>query len=256
MWMVVASGRTCLTDHARPTVDATYAMLRRRGALMVHFSGTPKGAGSTYTHLYPLDLQEVIRDGCHGGLSCSTVMPGDEFTDLKNANATGCVGVILGLKSGGSIKDVHRRDCGTRVENGVRVYPNARDLAIGDLEQTITGRSPCSYNEWVIGDYVVLGIFAAEPFYIWEEHMPEEPSDLPDYLRATSPVGQICKTDITSIEASFPALPIFSFVERQLVVRNAGRWKVVEVGGEDSAPHPYARRPSDNEAARPAIGPT
>ena len=241
MSMVVALRKRCLTDYVRPTVNAIYAMLRRRGALMVHFSGTPKGAGSTYTHLYPLDLQEVIQDRCHGGLSCSTVLPGDEFTDLANANATGCVGVILGLKAGNSIKDVHQQDCGTRVENGVRIYPNARDLTVGDLEQTIIARSPCSYNEWVIGDYAVLGIFAAAPFNIWEERMPDEPPDLPDYLRATSLVGQICQTDIASIEAAFPALPIFSFVERQLVVWYEGQWKAVEVSDEYSTRHPYAR---------------
>lgn len=218
-----------MTAYVRPTVEEIYALLCRHSALIVHFSGTPKGAGSTYEHLYPADLQEVIRGACQGGLSCSTVMPGDEFADLANANATGCVGVILGLNSGQSIIDAHSRDCGTMVEAGARVVPTTRDLSVNDLERTILERASGTYNEWVIGDYVALGIFAASPFYVWKETMPDEPPDLPDYLRAMSPVGDIGKTDVASIEAAFPGQPIFSFVERQLVLLGTCGCQSVEI---------------------------
>lgn len=211
--------------HSRPSVEEIYDLLSKRSALIVHFSGTPPGAGSSYDRLFPDDLNEVIRGACHGGLSCSTVMPSDQFSTLEKANSTGCIGVVLGLKTGQSIMDAHRRDCGSYVENHVRQVPNARDLSLSDLEATINDRASDSYNEWVVGDYCVLGIFAIEPFYIWAEVAVEYPPEMPDYLRSSEPSLGIATTNLQKLRDDFPGQEIFSFKNGGIVKLVDGVWK-------------------------------
>ena len=217
-----------MQNYNRPTEQEINCLLRQKSALIVHFSGAPPGSGSPYDDVYPVDLKKVITGRCQGGLSCSTVMPNDNFSDLKTANATGCVGVILGLKSKNSVKDVHAADCGTYVVNDVRIVPNHRDLSIADLEQTIDARPFGNYNEWVINDYQVLGVFAAAPFFIWALGKPIYPPEMPDYLCASEPQLGITKTCPNAISAEFPELKIFSFVGGQLVNFENGRWEPSE----------------------------
>jgi hypothetical protein len=114
------------------------------------------------------------------------------------------------------------------VEDGVRIVPNARNLDIADLEATICKRSPTSYNEWVIRDYVVLGIFAASPFKVWGEQMLPEPPDMPDYLRASEPVGDFIEISIRKIASDFPDRQIYSFVDNHLVMLCNDRWAPTE----------------------------
>ena len=51
------------------------------------------------------------------------------------------------------------------MENGVRKAPE-RNLTADDLEVSLTKRPSGGYNEWVIRDYIILGIFAAPPFRV------------------------------------------------------------------------------------------
>lgn len=214
--------------HARPGLDEIHAVLATHRALIVHFSGTPKGGGSDYEHLYPADLEEVIAGRCNGGLSCSTVMPGDEFADLNRANATGCVGVILGLKAPQSILDAHRRDCGTFVQDGVRQVPHARDMNAADLNETIAARPADTYNEWVIGRYDVLGILAVPPYNVWTEQLAERPHDLPDYLEWEEEIADISTTTPAEIALLFPNLRVFSFRQNALVELVDEAWRVAD----------------------------
>jgi hypothetical protein len=43
-------------------------------------------------------------------------MPGDEFADLAKANATGCVGIIVGFQNKDSLVAVDPHDCGSYVQ--------------------------------------------------------------------------------------------------------------------------------------------
>ena len=217
-----------MQNYDRPTLQEINDLLRQHTALIVHFSGTPKGSGSEYDYHYPEDLKKVTAGHCQGGLSCSTVMPNDNFSDLKIANATGCVGVILGLNSKNSVIDVNAADCGTYVVNDVRIVPNYRDLSIVDLEQTIDDRPSGNYNEWVINDYQVLGIFAAAPFFISVLRKPIYLPEMPDYLRASEPQLGIVQTCPIAISAEFAELRIFSFVGGQLVNFENGKWEPFE----------------------------
>jgi hypothetical protein len=87
---------------AKFSLNDVNQLLRDHHALIVHFSGTPKGSGSNFEHFFPDDLKSVIRGEAQSGVCCSTVTPFDNF-DLENANATGCVGVVLAPLSAASI---------------------------------------------------------------------------------------------------------------------------------------------------------
>jgi len=212
----------------RPHLAEIHNVLAKYNALIVHFSGTPKGAGSNFEHLFPLDLIEVIKGNAHTGLSCSTVLPGDNFANLDSANATGCIGVILGMKTNQSIRDAHYTDSGSGMENGIRIVPNARDMTVSEIENTISNRAPDEYNEWVIADYKVIGVFAAQPYYVWSILPITYPDDMPDYLRSPDPVSGIARISLEEIEAAFSELPIFTFSNGKLVVRKDLVWEPVE----------------------------
>lgn len=202
-------------------------MLAGYQALIVHFSGTPKGAGADFGDLYPDDLKKVVAGKCLGGLSCSTVMPGDEFADLHRANATGCVGVILGLKSPRSLLDAHPSDCGSRVVERRREFQRARDMTIGDIEETISGRRPESYNEWGVADYVVLGMFAAEPYEIWKRYPAAELGLSDEFEEEVDAQGA---TNPHEVAVTFAGLPVYSFRCGQLVRYDGGNWTTVAHG--------------------------
>ena len=215
-----------MQNYDRPTLQEINDLLRQHTALIVHFSGTPKGSGSEYDYHYPEDLKRVIAGFGQGGLSCSTVMPNDKFVDLnsKIANSTGCIGVILDLKSRQSLRAVHARDCGSYLQNDVRIVPNLCDLSITDVAKTIEERENDNYNEWVICDYAVIGIFAAYPFYISALEVPSFPSDMPEYLRPSAPQIGIAKTSPNAIAEEFSDLRVFSFIDGQLVCFEKGNW--------------------------------
>ncbi len=198
-------------------IAQVYEFLGRHRALLVHFSGTPKGAGSNFEHLYPADLQSVIKHDAASGVSCSAVRPGDEFDDFETANATGCIGVVLGLQNKHSLVGADPHDCGSRMEGGVRKVFKERDITIDDLEETFTKRPSGSYNEWVIKDYVVLGIFAAPPFRVSVLKVPDYPDDVPPWLRDSTPIPGFEQASVAQLIRTFPGLPIFSFRDGKIV---------------------------------------
>ena len=133
---------------SKPTVAEVYQFLRCRDALIVHFSGVPKGAGrNRRDHLFPNDLAHVIAEKAMGGVSCSLVKPGDIFYDeTDQANATGCIGVVLGLKSGASLVAADPHDCGSfENSNGCRVVSNETDITCADLERSLDDRTNLAY---------------------------------------------------------------------------------------------------------------
>lgn len=217
-----------MTRLVRPNLTEITTILRKHVGLIVHFSGTPKGAGSDFQHRYPDDLHAVISGYGQSGLSCSVVMPTDEFEDLNSANATGCIGVILGLKSEQSIVDAHPNDCGSSMVNVVRETPHARDMSAADIDATVTGRSDSEYNEWVIAGYDVLGVLAVAPYRISADQPISFPADMPDYLRSNAMSPGFRYLSIDEIVQAFPDQPIFSFVAGGTVRLDSGNWTPVE----------------------------
>lgn len=212
----------------RPSISEIYALLQRHNMLIVHFSGAPKGSGTTRpNHLYPNDLNYVLNGHANSGLSCSTVSPGDTFSGFER-NATGCIGTILGLKSPQSLIDAIKFDCGSMQDsNGFRVTQNPKDLSIIDLEETITGRGQGSYNEWVISNFEVLGIFAAMPLEV--SYMADETTrpELSEFFKISGPVADIKNISFQQVLDDFPSYPIFTFNGSKIYrVTNEGRINV------------------------------
>lgn len=173
----------------KPTITEIHQVLRDRSALIVHFSGAPRGAGTPQTICkgetpFPDDLLNVLRSGATTGVSTSTVTPQDRFA-LQESRATGFVGVVLGLTSTDSLAYADVRDCGSGISEGKRYFPPEKDIAVADLRFTIDGRQ--YYNEWVLRDYGVLGLFAAAPYTIWALIEPNASPDLPPECRVKVP---------------------------------------------------------------------
>jgi hypothetical protein len=206
---------------AKPDLSEIHDLLRRRNALIVHFSGAPKGAGVDRGagHLFPVDLQHVIAGHAMGGVSCSVIRPGDVFHGFERS-ATGCIGVLLGLKSKDSLVAVDRHDCGF-IENasGIRIVQAERDITPADLASTLNDRD--DYNEWIVRDSVVLCIFAAAPYEVSILKVPDYPPDIPDYMRDNELVPAFRAVSWNELMSTFPNQPIYSFDDGR-IIRRAG----------------------------------
>ena len=175
------------SELARPSVSDVHGVLSSRNALIVHFSGAPKGTGRERGFLYPDDLQHVLQGLANGGISCSTVMPGDVFDGIGR-NATGCIGVIIDLITPESLTSVFHEDCGSiEIVDGIRTVARPFDIHIKDVEDSIALRRPGCYNEWVIRDFRCIGIFAVHPYEISVRKHLEYPDDMPEYLKPSEP---------------------------------------------------------------------
>lgn len=180
-------------SYQKPEVAEVYDFLRCYNALIVHFSGDPKGAGwNRPNHMFPVDLQHVITGNAMGGVSCSVVKPGDNFHTFGKRNALGTVGVILGFQSKQSLVAASHEDCGSYLDEIGRRQVIEKDIAINDLELTLSQR--VHYNEWVVRDYKVLGIFVALPITVSEMGMPEGAEDVPEAVMGGEQVISVPKT--------------------------------------------------------------
>ena len=138
----------------RPSLEEVYGLLREKNALIVHFSGAPKGFGKYRPdNLFPKDLLHAIAVHDIGGQSCSVVMPGDNFSG-EGRNAVGCIGLVLALKSPNSLEDASFEDLGSvEDQNGLRRTSFKEYISFQDLRNSIEYRPSNSYNEWVINYY-------------------------------------------------------------------------------------------------------
>lgn len=130
----------------------------------------------------------------------------------QTANATGSVGLIIGLRGVGSLRAVSWNDCGSRIENGRRITDQRPPLSMCEVEASLDDR--ISYNEWVVRDFEVLGIFAMPPFLVWREQGVAVPEDYPDYA-ATTALGP-AHVDPNELREIFPDAQIYTFVGQAL----------------------------------------
>lgn len=141
---------------SKPTNKEIYDFLNGESGLVVHFSGCPKGIGRE-NNLYPDDLNKIINDHVHGGLSCSLIKPGDNFSADRDTNeAIGAIGVIVGFDEDGLVA-VSPSDCGSYEGDDCVRHTDEKDITIADLKNSLTKRQ--NYNEWVIKQNKILGIF-------------------------------------------------------------------------------------------------
>ncbi|GAA0759949.1 hypothetical protein GCM10009076_11140 [Erythrobacter ramosus] len=110
------------------------------------------------------------------------------------------------------------------MENGVRQTPKARDMSAADVELTITDRANCTYNEWVVADYSVIGLFAAAPFRISAKEPIQYPEDMSSWLRSDTDALGFKHLAIQDLLTEFHPLPIYSFRGGKLVGWVSGNW--------------------------------
>ena len=213
----------------RPPIVDIYSLLRANNAFIVHFSGFGKGAGNPFPRVYyPADLQNVITGGALGGVSCSVIGSADKIGFQPDANATGCIGVVLGLRTPLSLMNASAGDCGSHVNaNGTRAA-NPSPLSIQDLQATLDNRDPDSYNEWVIGDYEVLGIFFADPAYVAEPQSVPQIAGVSSHILGTTANGYRLES-LADVIANHPNQRIFRF--------NAGALEEFVAAGWTPAAH-------------------
>jgi hypothetical protein len=213
-----------MPDKMRPRIAEVHALLQKYNALVVHFSGSPRGLGKQRgtTNLYPNDLLHVIAGRAQGGISCSVVWPGDNFHGMDR-NATGCVGVIVRFRSPDSLIAAGASDVGSfEDEFGVRHACSPAEISADDLYKTLTERT--TYNEWVVKDYDIVGVIAVAPFEIW--HLAEDvisPADMPAYLKVEA-IESITTTDIDCVKAQFPDLPLYTLSSSAVLLHTANAW--------------------------------
>jgi hypothetical protein len=210
----------------KPEIADVHAFLRKYKALVVHFSGAPKGSGKGRGYFFPSDLRHVIEGNAMGGISCSVVIPGDVFSG-PDANATGSIGVVVDLRTPASLVGADASDLGSfEDENGNRTILHEAELTVADLEDTLTGRGKGEYNEWVVRDFTVLGIFAASPFEVSKQQRITYHDETPDYLNRDDLHIISAPIDPHSLETTFPGQPIFAFHEGDIVRIDGHRRKV------------------------------
>lgn len=199
----------------KPEIDEVHGFLCRRNALIVHFSGAPKGAGFD-DHLFPDDLRHAMteRSAALGGLACSVVQPGDIFSGTQERNALGSIGIVIDLTSKCSLVAVSPHDCGPIVEDGKRRVPDEKAITVEDLEWSLSAR--IGHNEWVIRDCLILGVFAIWPWEVWtSQQLPHLP-DMPDYFQEGSLVEGIRQVTLHELKKAFSRKTIFTFQNQEV----------------------------------------
>ncbi len=113
--------------------------------------------------MFPNDLKNAIAS-TDMELSCCIIGPRDDY----EKHSYGDIGIVLGLKNKHSLVAADVNDCGSSEETDGEGHirrtvrkDKLEDLSLEDLEATLTERT--SYNEWIVKDYEVLGLFAHPP---------------------------------------------------------------------------------------------
>ncbi|CAN7597509.1 hypothetical protein LJR069_004421 [Variovorax paradoxus] len=216
-------------------MDEISDFLRRHEALIVHCSGTPKGVGPGQSY-YPEDLQSVLRGDAQGGISCSVVKPGDLFHG-PTRHATGSVGLVIAPTTPSSLVAVDPRDAGSQVKDGIRSVAHERDIGVPDLDRCFAARGD-HYNEWVVRDFNVIGVFIGEPASTTQPTMIDMPpeSGLPPHATTGEvPLGTL------DVSAEFSGLPIYTLAGGQIRQWKKNRWFSVS-HADVYSPLTYAQR--------------
>jgi len=116
---------------------------------------------------------------------------------------------------------VSPHDAGSQVENGVRTVKNEDTIQVPDLERSLLERGD-RYNEWVLRNFVVVGLFIAVPATTWQSI----PMPMPDGMQAVNIDQEVC-VSVSEIAAKFDLLPIFTFSEHEVLRLIADEWHSV-----------------------------
>lgn len=206
---------------SRPSLVEIEEFLIQNQALIVHFSGTPKGVGPG-EHLFPDDLLHVLAGNAGGGLSCSVVTPRDSFHG-GTRHATGTVGLIICPRLPASLIGVSPGDAGSCVcADGSRWVPDA-DIDVAALMRSLTDRV-ASYNEWVVRDFEVRGVFVAKNPMVTKLVRPHVQPEAASLINVVAGIPCIESVSVEEIAQALPGQHVYSFEQGQLVEWGAGSW--------------------------------
>ena len=145
---------------SRPSIQEYRDFLRRHQALIVHFSGCPKGVGLEI--YYPDDLSGVIADSSMG-VSASVLKLGD-----TRRNAFGVVGVILDISRPESIISVKGDDGGSSIDKGTgKRGPRQAVITLDMFEESLVRDL---HNEWAVEDFTVKGVLILPDRVVWDRN--------------------------------------------------------------------------------------
>lgn len=173
-------------------------VLRTHGALVVHFSGTPRGVGGGQVRPdFPADLQQVALNARTWQVPCSTVSSGHA---RGKGDLMGSVGLVLRCRRGASLLGVHHEDAGSWYDpvSGVRNLGACVAPTLVSCDYSITARS--GHNEWVLTGYEPVALLTDGEMEVWDT-----PTNFQRQVRPAE------------LDAAFPGLPLLFFYGRQLM---------------------------------------
>ncbi|MCW5236163.1 hypothetical protein [Verminephrobacter eiseniae] len=130
-------------------------------------------------------------------------------------HSTGTVGVIIDLQCPASLHAVSPEDAGSyEDEYGVRRVTD-QEISQADLVRSLTERGS-RYNEWVVRNYVVRGIFVAEPLEVWRSAQLAIPLDA-SHLFASNSTDMPQSIDVAEVLDAFPNVRVLTFDGKTLV---------------------------------------
>lgn len=174
------------------------SVLRTHRALIVHFSGTPRGIGAGQVRSdFPQDLLDVMANAGSWEVPCSTASPGQSRDD---SHFLGEIGLILRCRDGASLLGVCEQDAGSSYDPvaGKRHIGTCKTPTVANCNWSIEQR--CGHNEWIVSNYDPVGLFTDRPFpHVW---------DTPTNLQRTMLPAEV---------AAFGGLPLLYFDGTDLV---------------------------------------
>ena len=194
-------------------------------ALLVHFAATPpmpREAGSNPS--YPDQLRKLL-DGdfdSSQGLCCCTITPGDVFPLSRNAQAVGCVGIVIDCESEEFILNVRNCDAGTPW-----VPPSASRLTLDEIEDTLNSRLEGQYNEWVINQLNIVGIFISPPPAFVPSKVSSDDLDIGDF--GSVDINGFLEIDIQQVILDLPHAHYYSHLDDMIVEYVGSNWVPVNI---------------------------
>ena len=143
-------------------------VLRTHRALIVHFSGTPRGIGDGQNRPdFPQDLHEVIANAGSWEIACSTASSGQ---NRAGGHFLGEFGLILRCRDGASLLGVCNQDAGSfyNAAAGKRHIGECDPPTVASCHWSITQR--IRHNEWILANYEPVGLFfdGSFPHHVWD----------------------------------------------------------------------------------------
>ena len=177
-------------------VETLHSELRRRKALIVHFSHK---SNMRTGGVFPTDLQMAMTNKDKWPLSCCVVWPGHAM------ELPGDVGIIFHPTEARQIRSVSNADSGSTLLADGQELSGGERLTPANLESTFNVQ-PGEYNEWRVQDADVTGIFVTSPDTVWAKTHQVMPLDDGQLFRDIWPKPFA----IDEVRAAFPGWSIFT----------------------------------------------